>query len=287
MIIDIFPFFNELDVLELRLRHFDTLETRPDRVVVIESTQTFSGIDKPLFYLQNRERFAAWQDKITHLVIEPDGYLLSKDGHTVHVGELPNLVPDGIPSNWHNELQQRNAAILALNDADPSDLILIGDVDEIPHKIPQDLGPLQVLQYRQAFYYYTFNHRRGEPWIGTKVTTAGMLLNHSAEEIRQWGRLEAYPSSVVWGEVDGGWHFSHLYGSDVARYQTKLAAGSHQELNKPEYTDKDKILARVAAGRDLFDRGVPMVVTPIDATYPAVLQAHAADWWPYVVDDDD
>ena len=39
MIIDCFPFFNELDLLKIRLKLLDDIV---DRVVLVESTRTFS-----------------------------------------------------------------------------------------------------------------------------------------------------------------------------------------------------------------------------------------------------
>ena len=43
-IIDVFPFFNELDLLEIRL---NTLDPYVDHFILTESTKTNSGIDKP------------------------------------------------------------------------------------------------------------------------------------------------------------------------------------------------------------------------------------------------
>lgn len=56
MIIDCFTFFNELDVLEIRLRELDGVV---DRFVLVEATLTHQGKPKPLLYAENKERFAA------------------------------------------------------------------------------------------------------------------------------------------------------------------------------------------------------------------------------------
>ena len=45
MIYDCFQFFNELDILKLRLHVMDPLV---DKFVISEATETFSGIKKPL-----------------------------------------------------------------------------------------------------------------------------------------------------------------------------------------------------------------------------------------------
>ena len=61
MIYDCFTFFNELDLLEIRL---NILDEYTDYFVIGESYETFSGLKKPLYYYENRERFEKWNDKI-------------------------------------------------------------------------------------------------------------------------------------------------------------------------------------------------------------------------------
>ncbi len=63
---DVFRFFNELDLLELRL---NILDAHVDYFVLVEATKTFSGLDKPLYYQENKERFAKWNHKIIHHII--------------------------------------------------------------------------------------------------------------------------------------------------------------------------------------------------------------------------
>ena len=64
-IIDIFLFFNEINLLELRLREHDPFV---DTFVIIESRKTFTNNDKPLFF--EIEKFLQWKDKIIHIVID-------------------------------------------------------------------------------------------------------------------------------------------------------------------------------------------------------------------------
>ena len=67
-VFDVFLFFNELDLLEIRL---NMLYPFIDYFVINEATQTFFGSDKPLYYLENKERFRKFEDKIIHNIIEP------------------------------------------------------------------------------------------------------------------------------------------------------------------------------------------------------------------------
>jgi hypothetical protein len=65
MIIDAFPLFNELDILELRLTELSPVV---DRFVIVEANRTHKGTLKPLHYAENAQRFAEWKDKIVHVV---------------------------------------------------------------------------------------------------------------------------------------------------------------------------------------------------------------------------
>ena len=67
-VFDVFLFFNELDLLEIRL---NMLYPFVDHFVINEATQTFFGSDKPFYYLENKERFKKFEDKIIHNIIEP------------------------------------------------------------------------------------------------------------------------------------------------------------------------------------------------------------------------
>lgn len=62
-IVDAFSFYNEIDILYYRL---SVLYPVVDAFVLVEATRTFRGIDKPMFYLENQERFRKFQDKIIH-----------------------------------------------------------------------------------------------------------------------------------------------------------------------------------------------------------------------------
>ena len=67
MVYDIFLFFNELDLLEIRLQ---MLNDKVDKFVIIECIETFSGNPKPLFYQENKDRFKEWEHKIIHYIIQ-------------------------------------------------------------------------------------------------------------------------------------------------------------------------------------------------------------------------
>jgi hypothetical protein len=64
---DAFMFFNELDVLEVRLNE---LNSSVHKFVLVEATKTHSGNSKPLHYADNSQRFSAFHGKIVHVVVD-------------------------------------------------------------------------------------------------------------------------------------------------------------------------------------------------------------------------
>src|SRR4029077_1834400 len=67
MIVDCFTFFNELELLEIRLKELGEVV---DKFVLVESTLTFQGKPKPLFFRDNASRFAPFQSKIDHVIVD-------------------------------------------------------------------------------------------------------------------------------------------------------------------------------------------------------------------------
>ena len=59
-VIDCFTFFNELDLLEFRLKFLDQ---HVDMFVVAESNLTHSGKPKPYYFEENKKRFDHWMHK--------------------------------------------------------------------------------------------------------------------------------------------------------------------------------------------------------------------------------
>jgi hypothetical protein len=105
---DCFSFFNELDVLEIRLNELDKYV---DYFVLVEMTVTHKGDPKPLYFEQNKKRFDKFLHKIIHIV----------------VADYPQ-----VNDPWIREHYQRNCIERGLNNCNNNDIIIISDVDEIP-----------------------------------------------------------------------------------------------------------------------------------------------------------
>jgi hypothetical protein len=219
MIVDTFPFYNELDILELRLR---TLDTVVDRFVLCESPFTFRGGTKPLYFQENAERFARWRDRIT---------VLTYPGPP-------------IDDPWEFETRQRDYLMrgLAGTCAD-DDLVLLSDADEIPFpeniaRAPQPGGI--VLHWMSIFRgYLNRADANGEPVIpGTRTM---FYRDIPALFEGRLGRIRLEPHPLI-ENVYGGWHFTSLGGVDVMR--AKMDTYSHTEYRTPYYTDRYRLAAQ-------------------------------------------
>ena len=108
MIYDCFTFFNELDLLEIRLH---TLKDVVDKFVIAEATRTHTGKSKNLVFAENRMRFSEFEDKIIYIRVDD---LLSEEEVVKDIYNLP----------WVNENRQRNALIKGLVNAGDNDILV-------------------------------------------------------------------------------------------------------------------------------------------------------------------
>ena len=239
MIIDCFIFYNELDLLTYRL---NLLNNVVDYFVIVESTHTFVGKNKKLFYNDNKDLFKMFSNKIIHIIVDDFPY------------KYPNI---NVSNNhvWNNEFFQRNAisrGINSINNLSNSDLIIISDLDEIPNPYTLDnirkgdiIVDINILE--MDLYYYNLNTKFKDKWTLCKIITYKKYneLNVTCNNIRN------ISCSKI---LNGGWHLS--YFGDKYFIQNKIQNFSHQELNILEYTDLQKIEEKLKKGKDLYNRNI-------------------------------
>jgi beta-1,4-mannosyl-glycoprotein beta-1,4-N-acetylglucosaminyltransferase len=279
MIYDCFTFFNELELLELRLHE---LAGVVDKFVLVEATQTHTNQPKPLHYQENRARFSAFHDKIIHVI----------------VSDLPQSSDPWIPENF-----QRNSIARGLTNCRPDDFVLVSDLDEIPRastveKMSREI-PFQddffsnavhaalnsrtvksvfhrrgfrrrlrknhpfVWRFEHTLYRYFMNCKSLQP----PLSYGTVMLRHrdfsTAEELRHSG-FKTVP--------DAGWNFTWMGGVD--RILTKIRAFAHQEHNQPQFTDPPRILESIEQGHYLLDDSNRLQFVPLDGTFPRYVLEH-------------
>lgn len=191
MLIDAFPFFNELDLLEIRLEYLNDIV---DYFVIVEAGKTQSLLDKPFYYERDHYRFHKYYDKIIHVKVE----------------DYPDT------PGWAMENHQRNCITRGLSRFKGDDLIMISDLDEIPNKqslaaqlLPASIN-LNTVSFSQAYFAYYLNLaclQKG--WYGTVLTNVHSAKTLSPQALRN--------NKDHCDHVDGGWHFGWCGGWDKVK----------------------------------------------------------------------
>lgn len=235
---DCFPFFNELELLEVRLGELNDVV---DYFVLVESIETQRGDLKVLFFEENRERFAPYLDKIIHVAV--------RERH-------PEF------SLWEREHYQRNCIKRGLSKCRDGDVILISDLDEIPRKssLEEAKGLLkngheEAVTFRMPDFHFHMNRRMKTPSIFcTVATTYGKLKKKEPQFYRS--------RNTKWHPLfDAGWHFSWLGGRE--RIRKKMHSIVEGRDSSEEVTD---------AEIDAYIASVPIV--QIDETFPQYVLDH-------------
>lgn len=234
-VVDCFIFYNELDMLECRLRElWDVV----DVFVLAEGTTTFRGEPKPLYFAENHVRFAAYRDKILPIAARLDG-----------------------DSCWPREFSLRNSLSLGLNGLGlaEDDLCVLSDVDEIPDARTLALlrvaGVDGVQALSQDFYYYNLTCKAVYPWVSARVLPWRIMREMQIQRVRQ-----TVPQSTV---QRGGWHFSNFLAPDLIA--NKYRTGAHEGEFERFFENMDAIKERIADRKDIFGRDqVQFRCVPID-----------------------
>lgn len=249
-IVDAFTFYNELDMLEYRLTVLDPVV---DWFVLVEATLTHAGHSKPLYFQENRDRFAKWAHKLIHIVVD----------------DMPET-----SDAWVRERFQRSAVNRGFDSVGmrSMDLILVSDLDEIPN--PQRLAEVRESAFdgfarlELDLYYYSYRFRAPTPWHHAKLCSYDTYVNLFRRDPNQL-RL-TFSGPVL---MRGGWHFSYFGSPDFIR--NKLQNFAHQEFNTPSHTSLSFIQTCVTNGASLFDTGrlesVPLDSNPFPPPHLDVL----------------
>jgi len=261
MIYDCFTFFNELEILKIRLNELDDCI---DYFVLVEATQTFSGHPKPLFFEKNKQLFKKFLPKIIYIVVKDIEQAPSIENSSFY---KQNSFMKKNPQTWAREVFQRNCITRGLSKAEKDDIILIGDVDEIPRKTfikkLSNIGS-SIIAFEQKSYYYYLNCQSNENIIGTKAVTKDFLNYHSPQDIR----ISQNQTLIK----NGGWHFTYL--GQAKKIIKKINAYSHQELNTKETNNAKRIQLYVENNLDIFGRNFIIKTVPVDKTFPLYVQTH-------------
>lgn len=239
-IYDSFLFFNELDLLELRMNILDPVV---DYFVISEATVTFSGLKKPLNFKENADRFLKFKDKIIYSVVD----------------DTPETF-----DHWDRDKFHRECVARGFKTAKDDDIILTSDLDEIPN--PEVLKKAlsfckdnMLFIFEQNMYYYYLNMLKEEGWFGTRMCRKSYFNDKTVDLLRQ----NEYKQKGV-KLKNGGWHFSFMGGTEMIK--KKIESYGHQEFNNDFI--KSNVESNIQQGKDIFFRNSTVKKVEIDQTYP-------------------
>ena len=220
MIIDCFSYFNEKELLELRLK---LLYDKVDKFIITEADHTHKGDPKPFTFLDTAKQLNLSMDKIIYIQVA-----------------LPSANKE--PNAWVRERMQRNAASKFINE---DDVAFISDADEIinPDFIEYYAKmatsyPNNIIRVPLVFLCSKANLRvhnqYGNPisWSSPFMVMKKHLNNYTLSDIREshaLGTNNIHFSDIFITEdgivQEAGWHFSWMGNSE--RRQTKLESFLH------------------------------------------------------------
>lgn len=200
MIIDTTLFNDEFDMLDIRIA---LTQDWVDQWIICEGNRTMSGKPKPYHLSKNIDRYK-------------------------HLGNRFKVITLDIPQSWSNwdiENGQRAAILPGYQDADPNDIIMHSDLDEIlnPELVPEILSHLDQhdcpISCGLEMYIYRFDQRLERGWQGNVVARKRHFkdpctlykgpdagVGHAQKRKRRTGSV-GFPKPA-------GWHWGWM-GSDA------------------------------------------------------------------------
>jgi hypothetical protein len=249
-IYDCFLFFNELELLEIRLNE---LSEHVDYFVIVEATETFRGKEKPLIFEQNKHRFEKFADQIIYVPIQS----------TLNTSDP-----------WTREHYQRGQLVRGLKHCNPYDLIFISDLDEIIRGDKVEEISRLILSRKtegavciQDMYYGFLNRLQSNWWPGPVCLKYEDVKRLSMKQIRNLRDRKAKTLKKAGIHTlatieNAGWHFTSMGG--IQRQVTKLESFSHSELEHHKFHMEDYVKAILET--------LPRV--EVDKNFPQYLQDH-------------
>lgn len=250
---DCFTYNGEFEVLQTRLHE---LSKEVDCFVIVEATRTFAGDSKTLKLDLSAPELAPFVGRIRYVVVDdmPD--------------DPPGVRPEDVVCDWFNdppktgfwlrEKFQRNQIMHGLGDAQPDDLIMVSDADEIPRAnavrwmSQQPFDKVFGLELR--LYYFYANYRNVEGTESNVVWSAAApcqwLEQGTPDQLRMGVRTGKFSTLRL---QDAGWHLSYL-GMDEEQVQRKIRGFAHQEYNNADFLQGMDLKAIVRSGRDIYGR---------------------------------
>lgn len=195
----------ELDLLELRLLELEDVRNLVH--VCVEADVDHQGNAKPFYVTEHADRFAPWKERL----------------RIVRATDLPSV--QEFPDPWAREHSQREHAARGMEDANPDDFVLHGDLDEIPTPlIVKNLPRRGGYSFDMTWCSFAVDWVCPQRWRGTVVVKASDIAARGfghARDSRNFFPPVPYP---------GGFHLGWLGGTEAN--WLKLRSFCHPEVER-------------------------------------------------------
>jgi len=252
MIVDASLFFNEKELIELRIKYLDDLI---DYFVIIEANVTHQGKKKPWNFpdiLKNDLK--EFSHKIQYHQISIDVQKAESEKDPRYKGNYGR--------SWRIENIQRNFIRNACQKFSQDTVIFMNDADEIVSKEKIefikscDFKAVAPIAFEQSLFHLDCNYLNIEQWIGSIATTKELIDKYEPQLLRNLkNRISHF--------TEAGWSFSSFGG--LNKVIEKLEAFAHEEFNNEKYKSELHITKCIKDGSDLFNRDIKS--TKIDKSF--------------------
>ena len=294
-IYDCFTFYNELDLLEIRLNELNSVA---DYFVIVEANQTQTGFPKKLYYEENKERYKLFHKKIIHIIVK----------------DMPDIKYN---NSWVLENYQRNQIVRGLIKCNDNDIIFISDLDEIPNKkdFPEIITRLtkkrtfvektnRIININLLYFFNLFNspalNLKNKIFRKINRTIERVFPNKNIVELNQrWyfyylngdsnhsaittrvckyitlkKDLQCKPHNIrnifSGNRINSGWHFTYLKGAKCMN--NKLNAYTDYVVNPHKKTTYNSLVLLNENKAYIVNKITNINFVKIDNTFPEYIQ---------------
>lgn len=251
LIVDCFPFFQELDILEIRL---NILNPIVDYFIIVESNHTFSGKPKELLFKKNSHRYKQFYKKILYCDIK-----FEKDN------QINPWIRQYIARNTLYSIYSKNFL--------SNDVFILSDLDEIPDplKIEESLNLLDYLTFfvtfqLKDFCYYLNTHYVDDPYmLGPVLGTIDCDKPLETIDSKYVGFQQIREDRDKYPIIkDAGWHYS--YCGDVDFISSKFSSLSNIALDTEDQNNLNLLQEKKKQLKTPSAQGKQSLLKRIDLT---------------------
>lgn len=248
-LLDVFLFYNELDLLKARLEY---LGNTVDHFIISEANIDFSGRKKDFLLSEKLISTLPFSEKIIY------------HRENINLNSISWLIKRLRYKNRRNRLlwkiqdAQRNSTLTPLKHFSAIDIVIFSDLDEFPNEkaineaasllsTNESLKSSLCFSCEQLFFYYNIkNAAPRDLFHGSIFTHLGTLRKLLPHKLRSQKDSLAHIHK-------GGWHFSYFMNEE--KILNKIEAISDVEnLSQYKNLSKEDIGKKILSGLDLYDR---------------------------------